>query len=322
MIAVEVVLERLKTVAEEPIQLEDIPVLSYEAQPEASNLVLPKSARFSTGSQWRDFHFEVQQQPAHDTGEHRHQMHILTIVTSGTPINQAIDGRSQQNLVGHNNAFILPAGALHRCDWQQDIEFMFVGLDPHVFVQVGQDLVNPDRMELIPHFATIEDPLLQGILLTLKQEMIAEGLNTPLFVDQLKTTLVMHLLRSYGVRKVQIATYSNGLPHHRLNQVQDYIAAHLDQNLELEDLAQQVGMSQFYFSRLFKQSVGMTPHQYVIQQRVERAKQLIQKGQLSLVEIALECGFANQGHLNRHFKRVLGVTPKEIARTYKTGKNV
>jgi AraC family transcriptional regulator len=309
-------------VAEKTIQPEDAPLLDYEAQPEASNLVLPKSARLSTGSQWRDFHFEIQQQPAHDTGEHRHQMHILAMVTSSTPIDQAIDGKFQQNLVGHNNAFILPAGALHRCDWQRDIEFMFVGLDPHVFVQIGQELVNPNRMELIPHYATIEDPLLQGILLTLKQEMLTSGLNTPLFVDQLKTTLVMHLLRSYGVHKVQIATYSDGLPRYKLNQVQDYIDAHLDQNLELEDLAQQVGMSQFYFSRLFKQSLGVTPHQYVIQQRVERAQQLIQKSQLSFVEIALECGFANQGHLNRHFKRSLGVTPKEMARTYKTSKNV
>jgi AraC family transcriptional regulator len=309
-------------VARKATQLEDIPVLSYEEQPDASNLVLPKSAQLSTGPQWRDFHFEIQQQPAHDTGDHRHQMHILTIVTSGTPINQQIDGQSQRNLVGQNNAFILPAGALHRCDWQRDIEFMFVGLDPHVFVQLGQELINPDRIELIPHFATLEDPLLQGILLTLKQEMVTGGLNTSLFVDHLKTTLVMHLLRRYGVRKVQIATYSNGLSRYKLNQVIDYITSHLDQNLELEKLAQQVGMSQFYFSRLFKQSLGTTPHQYVIQQRVERAKQLIQNGQLSLAEIALECGFANQAHLNRHFKRLVGVTPKEIAKTYKTSKNV
>ena len=307
---------------EKAIQSETIALLDYGTKPEASNLVLPVSAKLSTGAQWHDFHFETQQQPAHDTGEHRHQMHILTMVTSGTPINQTIDGQPKRNLAGHNNAFILPAGALHRCDWRRDIEFMFVGLDPHVFVQIGQELVNPDRIELIPHFATIEDPLLQGILLTLKQEMLTGGLNTQLFVDQLKTTLVMHLLRSYGVHKVQIATYSDGLPRHKLNQIIDYIAAHLDQNLELEDLAQQIGMSQFYFSRLFKQSLGITPHQYVIQQRVEQAKQLIQQGQLGLAEIALECGFANQGHLNRHFKRLTGVTPKEIARTYKTGKNV
>jgi AraC family transcriptional regulator len=239
-------------------------------------------------------------------------MNIITLVTSTTPIDQAIDGRSQTHLLGPNNAFILPAGALHRCTWQQDIEFMFVGLDPQVLIQVGQEWVNPDRIELIPHFATLQDPLIQGILLTLKQELICEGINSHLFVDQLKTTLAAHLLRSYGVQKVQIATYADGLPRHKLNQILDYIEAHLDQNLDLEALAQQIDMSQFYFSRLFKRSLHITPHQYVIQQRVDRAKQLLRQGSMTLAEIALACGFANQAHLNRHFKRLTGATPKEM----------
>jgi AraC family transcriptional regulator len=304
------------------VQPDDAIVLDYAAEPEASNLVLPQPARLSTGTQWQGIHFEIQQQPAHDTGNHRHQMHILTMVTSSTPINQTIDGHSQHNLVGHNNAFILPAGAVHRCDWRQNIEFMFVGLDPYLFLQMGQELVNPDQIELIPHFASIEDPLLQGILFTLKQEMATGGLNTQLFIDQLKTTLVIHLLRRYGVQKVQIATYADGLPRHKLNQVIDYIESHLDSSLELEQLARQAGMSQFHFSRLFKQSLGITPHQYVIQQRVERAQQLLQKGELSLAEIALACGFAHQGHLNRHFKHLTGRTPKEMARMDKTSKFV
>lgn len=300
----------------QPPSLDNIPLLDYEAQPEASNLVLPKSAQLTTGKQWHDLHFEVQQQPAHDTGDHRHQMNILTLITSPTPICQSIDGQTQHQLIGPNNAFILPAGTLHRCQWEEAIEFMFVGLDPHVMVQVGQDLVNPDRIELIPHFATLQDPLIQGILLTLKAEMINGGINSNLFVDQLKTTLVAHLLRQYGVQKAPIKTYANALPRHKLNLVIDYIEAHLDQELALEELAELIGMSQFYFSRLFKQSIGMTPHQYVIQQRVEQAKRLIKAGKLSLADVALSCGFANQGHLNRHVKRLTGSTPKEIARIY------
>jgi AraC family transcriptional regulator len=157
--------------AEKPVQPKEIPVLNYDDQPEASNLVLPKaSALLST--HWDSCHFEVQQQPAHDTGDHCHQMHIVTMVTSATSINQFIDGQSRNNLVGQNNAFILPAGALHRCNWQQDIEFMFVAIDPHLFVKVGQELVNPDSIELIPHFATVQDPLIQGILLTLKEQVL------------------------------------------------------------------------------------------------------------------------------------------------------
>lgn len=297
-----------------------VPVIDYQQYPEASIWVLPKSATLSSsGDNW---HFELQRQPAHHTGEHRHSMHLVTMVTSKTLINQSIDGQLQRNLVGQNNAFILPAGSLHNCNWHRDIEFMFIGLNPHIFVQVGQELINPDRIELVPHFATVEDPLIQGILLTLKDELETSGIANNLFLDQLKATLVTHLLRKYGVRKVQIATYADGLPRHKLNHVLDYIRANLAENLRLEELAQQVSMSQFYFSRLFKQSLGITPHQYVIQQRVEQAKYLLQKGELSLANIAIECGFANQGHLNRHFKLITGATPKEIARTYQNRKNV
>ncbi|NJS10840.1 MAG: helix-turn-helix transcriptional regulator, partial [Microcoleus sp. CSU_2_2] len=69
-------------------------------------------------------------------------------------------------------------------------------------------------------------------------------------------------------------------------------------------------ISSYHFCRLFKQSTGFSPHQYVIQQRVERAKQLLRQGQMSIGEIAIACGFSHQSHFNRHFKRLTGVTPK------------
>ncbi|AFY96485.1 helix-turn-helix domain-containing protein [Chamaesiphon minutus] len=308
--------------AAKPVQLDRIPVLDYRKQPGASNLVLPQAAMVSNLDRSNQWHFEVQQQPAHDTGAHLHQMHIVTMVTSGTSINQSIEGKFQQNLAGSNNIFMLPAGALHRCEWQQEIEFMFVGIDPQSLVKIAEESIDRDRIELIPHFATISDPLLQGILFALKQESIATMPSSHLFIEQLQVTLAMHLLRSYSVRQVPIMTYSDGLSHHKLVRVTEYIAAHLDRDLGLSELARQAEMSQFYFSRLFKRSLGVTPHQYVIQQRVERAKRLIGQCQLSFAEIALECGFANQGHLNWHFKRLTGVTPKEIARTCKNSTNL
>ncbi|MEG4942592.1 helix-turn-helix transcriptional regulator [Microcoleus sp. F4-D5] len=81
---------------------------------------------------------------------------------------------------------------------------------------------------------------------------------------------------------------------------------------ELAGIAQ---LSPYYFSRAFKQSVGISPHQYVIQQRVERAKQLLLQGNMSLYEIAIACGFTHQSHLTRHFKRLTGVTPKTLLKS-------
>jgi len=69
-------------------------------------------------------------------------------------------------------------------------------------------------------------------------------------------------------------------------------------------------MSQYYFCRLFKQSVGMTPHQYLIRLRVERAKQLLKRSDLAIADVALQCGFSHQSHLSFHFRRLVGMSPK------------
>ena len=95
-----------------------------------------------------------------------------------------------------------------------------------------------------------------------------------------------------------------------MRRVIEYVDAYLDQDLALVELAAIVSLSPNYFTRLFKQSTGFTPHQYVIQQRVERAKRLLLESKLAIADIALEVGFAHQSHLNRHFKRWVGVTPK------------
>ena len=69
-------------------------------------------------------------------------------------------------------------------------------------------------------------------------------------------------------------------------------------------------MSPHYFSRLFKQTTGISPHQYVISCPIERAKDLLKQGKLSIAEIAKEVGFVDQSHLHRYFKRLVGITPK------------
>jgi len=106
----------------------------------------------------------------------------------------------------------------------------------------------------------------------------------------------------------------SGLPPSKLRTVLAYIPANLTQDLSQETLAHEIGMTPDYFARLFKRSVGVTVRQYVIQQRVEQAKQLLRQSDLSIAEIAIECGFANPSHLALHFKRMVGMSPKQFRR--------
>jgi AraC family transcriptional regulator len=102
----------------------------------------------------------------------------------------------------------------------------------------------------------------------------------------------------------------NELPPDVLRQTLNYIQEHLSEEITLEAIANHVGISQYYFSHLFKQSMGVSPYQYVLRQRIERAKQLLKQSDLSIAEIALECGFANQTHLTKHFRNLAGTSPK------------
>ncbi|MEA5573413.1 helix-turn-helix transcriptional regulator [Calothrix sp. UHCC 0171] len=84
----------------------------------------------------------------------------------------------------------------------------------------------------------------------------------------------------------------------------------------LDAIAKQVNISQYYFITLFKQSMGVTPHQYIMQQQIERAKQLLHQTTLSITEVAFSCGFANQSHFTRLFRKHTGVTPKAYQDSY------
>lgn len=98
----------------------------------------------------------------------------------------------------------------------------------------------------------------------------------------------------------------------RTETVTEYITEHLHQDVKLIELAAIAQMSPYHFLRLFKQSMGLTPHQYILQRRIEKAKCLLQHSKLSIAEVAANVGFCDQSHFTRYFKRIIGVTPKQL----------
>jgi transcriptional regulator of acetoin/glycerol metabolism/AraC-like DNA-binding protein len=103
-----------------------------------------------------------------------------------------------------------------------------------------------------------------------------------------------------------------GLSPGAARRVRDHVEAHLSENIDLAGLAAIAGLSVYHFARAFKQSTGLTPHQYLVRQRLERAKEMLTRTEGSLAEIALAAGFADQSHLGRHFRQILGVTPSQF----------
>ena len=101
-----------------------------------------------------------------------------------------------------------------------------------------------------------------------------------------------------------------GLPPWRLQRVFAYIRENLAREVSVAQLAKTVGMSQYYFSKLFKTSTGTTPHQYVMRQRVERAQELLRENDIALATVATQVGFETQSHFTSVFRHLVGITPK------------
>ncbi|BDA74058.1 hypothetical protein CAL7716_082240 [Calothrix sp. PCC 7716] len=133
-----------------------------------------------------------------------------------------------------------------------------------------------------------------------------------LYVESLTQVLVIHLLRHYSTKAQIISSNNKTLTGAQLQQALDYIHTHLDEDLSLVQIAEVVNISPTYFASLFKITTGNSPHQYVIQQRVERAKMLLSKTDLAISDIALQVGFSSQSHLTQQFKRFTGMTPKQV----------
>ena len=249
----------------------------------------------------------------------QHSIGIFTDVPSTAITERQIDGRFKREEIINGSCIIIPANTSQYAEWDKESGALTMSIDPTVFAQTIYEVVDPDTIELLPQFAT-PDPFIYQIGVALKKALFKQSDRSRLYAETLVNSLILHLLEHYTTTRPNVRECISGqLPQYKLQQVIDYINAYLDRDLSLKELSTLVQMSPHYFSGLFKQSTGTTPHQYVINSRIERAKYLMQQNKLSLAEISTQVGFVDQSHLHRHFKRLVGVTPKTYANDFDTG---
>jgi AraC family transcriptional regulator len=130
-----------------------------------------------------------------------------------------------------------------------------------------------------------------------------------LFVDHILFALGIHVARTYGGMRALSPQIRGGLTARQLSRAKEILFANLDGRVPLKEVARECGLSVSHFSRAFRRSVGAAPHNWLLARRVEVAKQMLRAGGLSLFDVALACGFADQSHLTKVFTRVVGVSP-------------
>jgi AraC family transcriptional regulator len=226
------------------------------------------------------------------------------------------DKRLHESIFQKGDSLLVPAGqsSYWRCQGSKPNQTeLHIHLQPELIEQVAEaSEIDAQELDLINRLCK-QDLHLQNIAMLLFNELRSDGLMGQLYVESLTQALVIYLLRHYsGAPPKIITSVSRKLTSAQMQQALDYIHAHLSQDLSLVQIAEVINITPTYFASLFKRAVGISPHQYVIQQRVEQAKSLLKsKTDLSITDIALQVGFSSQSHLTQQFRRLTGITPKQ-----------
>lgn len=212
--------------------------------------------------------------------------------------------------------FLKPGGSISReVHWSspspEPMQTLHIHLSQHLLAQTVDSMTQHAASHIsLVRQSGFQDSLVTQIGLSLWQELECRSAGSKLYAQSAAQMLAVHLLRNYGSAKIDITMPRGKLSSQQINMVTEFVWANIREELSLDEMARLVGFSPYHFTRLFRQSTGHTPHQFVLRQRIEFAKRLIRSCDMPLIQVAIESGFASQSHMTQMFRRFLGITPK------------
>ena len=249
--------------------------------------------------------------PGCDIAEHEHPTHVLNLLI-GEPVcaEWTTEGRCRSAINEPGTIYLLPRGTRDKVAWRHQSSRVLLAIDPKFLAQSIEETAHLEDVLLTPHWE-LKDRHIAALMMALHADLEDGQPAGHLYGEMLATTLAAYLVKRFSIRPVAAKGAAGGLPKARLDRVLEFISAHLSDEIRLETLASIAGMSRHHFSELFRRSTGVSPHQYVIGQRVERGKRMLRDTDLSILEIGLATGFADQSHFTKTFRRIARVTPRD-----------
>ena len=208
---------------------------------------------------------------------------------------------------------VTPAGIRSGWRWFATSDVIVVTLDPAKVERFAQSelgiLLDQQQFLDTPQF-TDADLCAAGVML--RDALDAGDVASGVMFEAMSRVLLVKLLQRYGKRRPEEVALSARFTSAHYHRVLAFIRARLDQTITVDEMAAEAGMSASHFSRVFKETLGTTPMQYVLAYRIEQAVKMMADPVLPLGEVALACGFADQAHFSRSFKQVTGQTPRQF----------
>jgi AraC family transcriptional regulator len=163
---------------------------------------------------------------------------------------------------------------------------------------------------------SLVDARVGALAAAVNAERVAGFPSGRLFLDSVEQALAVALVNGYAVRHRSVQTHRGGLGSARLRRIKEFVDAKIEDELTLCEMAQAVELSTAHFSRMFRKSTGETPHQFLLRQRVERAKEMLRSADGRVMDVAVACGFKSQQHFAQVFRHVCGASPTEYRQEF------
>jgi len=214
-------------------------------------------------------------------------------------------------------AMLSPSRELVGNRWDAPCRLLVLGIDPDRLDEVLDDELagRPAEFAGTPG---MNDDILRRMLHRLKSEVEWGYPGGRLFGECMLVSLAVYSLPRYGVTRPALPAYKRGLSAPRLRRVLEYIDACIADDLGLLDIATVAGLSSYHFGKLFKQSMGQSVHQYVLDRRMQYASQLLARASLSLSAVGAQVGLPNSSHFSAAFHRRVGVSPHAYRNVFRS----
>jgi len=221
------------------------------------------------------------------------------------------DGEHRDFIYLKNEIIVTPAGMESGWRWHAKSRVIVITLDPKAFQRFAESeagvLLTERQLKDTPQF--VDEDITTAAVLVM-DALRQDGPGSEVMFESLARVLLVKLIQKYGdERSEEDLRFSRSFTARHYKDVLDHVAEHFGQAVTVEDMAARAGLSPFHFARLFKETVGQSPYQFVMAYRVEQAREMLQDQSRPIIDIALSCGFSDQAHLTRTFKKLTGQTP-------------
>jgi len=214
--------------------------------------------------------------------------------------------------------FLTSGGAPYDCRWKavtaEPFETMAVFIELPLLQRALEEVFGNDAAHArLRDISAFTDVALDSLMKRVHEELLRRHASA-LFLQGIAQAIAIHLARNYAELVKASRSGSPSLPGYKLRQITDWMAENVAEEFNLDRLAAQAGLSKFYFNRLFKTAMGMSPSRYHINLRLDAAKRLLRETKKSAMEVALDVGYANPSHFAHLFRRETGLAPSDYRR--------